>query len=103
MTVLPKPRVVAVRQHMIPPEHMDALNVALDSFHHYSQQLTLADASAVAQDAADAAKDEGWWQQYLSIFKGTLILIHSTIDEPLRSQGITQTWGISIALFTVSE
>jgi hypothetical protein len=100
MTILPRHRVVAVRQHMIPPEHMDALNVALDNFHHYSQQLTLADASAVAQDAA---KDEGWWQQYLNIFKSTLIFIHSTIDGPLRAQGITQTWGISIALFTISE
>jgi hypothetical protein len=98
MATLPR---VAVRQHIVPPEHMDALNVALDSFHHYSQQqLTLADASAVAQDAA---KDGGWWQQYLNVFKSTLIFIHSTIDGPLRSMGITQTWGISIALFTFSE
>lgn len=101
MVTLQKPR-VAVRQNMVPPEHMDSLNVALDSFHHFSmqQQLTLADASAVAQDAA---KDGGWWQQYLNIFKATLIFIHSTIDEPLKSMGITQTWGVSIALFTVSE
>jgi hypothetical protein len=102
-TLQQKPR-VAVRQHIVLPEHMDAFNVALDSFHHYSQQqqqqLMLADASAVAQDAA---KDGGWWQQYLNIFKSTLILIHSTIDEPLKSLGVKQTWGISIALFTVSE
>ena len=102
------PRVNTASQHrlqMTPlplPEHLDALNAALQDFSLHSPVfVTLADASSdVVQEAA---KDGGWWQQYLSVFKSTLIFIHSTIDAPLRSQGITQTWGISIALFTVSK
>ena len=89
---------IAVQQHIVPPEHVDFLNFALTNLQH--SQL-LADASAAV--ASDAPKDEGLWQQYLNIFKGTLVFIHATIDEPLRSYGITQTWGISIALFTISK
>jgi len=62
-----------------------------------STHLLLSDA-AIA-DAA-APKELGWWGSYLQLFKTTLIFVHSTIDQPLRSVGITQTWGISIALFT---
>ena len=58
---------------------------------------------AAASTEIEIAKDEGWWQAYLNIFKETLNLIHNTIDEPLRNNGVTQTWGISIALFTASE
>jgi YidC/Oxa1 family membrane protein insertase len=51
-------------------------------------------------DAAPAAQDEGWWSSYINIFKTALLFVHSTIDGPLRSLGIEQTWGISIAVFT---
>ena len=95
---LQAPPRLTVQQHIVAPEHVDFLNVALTNFQH--SQL-LADASAAV--ASDAPKDEGLWQQYLNIFKSTLVFIHATVDEPLRSQGITQTWGISIALFTISK
>lgn len=63
----------------------------------------LADASAAAVDAASAASSEsdgGWWKAYLNIFKTAIELVHSTIDPPLRAAGFTQTWGLSIAIFT---
>jgi hypothetical protein len=67
----------------------------------------LADASAVAADAADAAdgtaKELGWWGSYINLFKSSLSLVHSTIDGPLRSAGFDQTWGVSIALFTFGK
>lgn len=80
------------------PEHVDALSTALShsDFVATSSQL-LADA---ADAAVDATKDSGWWQSYLNLFKSALTLVHSTIDPPLRSMGITETWGISIAVFT---
>jgi hypothetical protein len=61
------------------------------------------DAIPMPDDVADAAAKVGWWKQYLNLFKAALLLIHDTIDPPLRDMGITQTWGISIALFTASE
>lgn len=67
----------------------------------HSSSLLIADAAdATADAAATAVKDDGWWQQYLGYFKGALVAVHSTIDQPLRSIGVTQTWGPSIALFT---
>mmetsp|Transcript_46738 Transcript_46738/g.113897 ORF Transcript_46738/g.113897 Transcript_46738/m.113897 type:complete len:506 (-) Transcript_46738:98-1615(-) len=63
----------------------------------------LADAAAATADAAtDAATqtDGGWWKAYLNIFKTAIEAVHNTIDPPLRSVGFTQTWGVSIALFT---
>jgi hypothetical protein len=85
------------------PELVEVWNHALDGFHQ--AQFLLADASAAAVEESVSKNQEGGglWQQYLNIFKGTLIFIHSAIDDPLRSVGITQTWGISIALFTISE
>ena len=56
-----------------------------------------------AATAAAATADEGWWKQYLNLFKTGLIFIHDHIDGPLRERGITQTWGISIALFTACK
>jgi len=82
------------------PDHMDAMSSAMDSMNHVMSTTGafLADASAaVAEDATD---DIGWWQKYLNLFESTLIYIHSSIDGPLQSVGITQTWGISIAIFT---
>lgn len=70
-----------------------------------SSSHMLADAAAASADAAadvNAAEKVGWWQSYLTLFKNALSLVHSTIDGPLRSIGIDQTWGISIALFTAS-
>jgi len=56
--------------------------------------------STVLADIASASSDEGWWNAYLNIFKSGLLLTHDLIDEPLKSIGIQQTWGLSIALFT---
>jgi hypothetical protein len=67
-------------------------------------QATLDSADSAVQDAtAEAAKDDGWWKAYLNVFKSALLLVHNTVDEPLRNVGITQTWGISIAIFTACK
>ena len=79
------------------PEHVDAMSAAVSQFQHFSF-IMLSDA-AVA-DATDAVQESGWWSNYLGLFKSFLSFIHATIDQPLRDQGITQTWGISIAIFT---
>jgi hypothetical protein len=62
-------------------------------------QLLLSDASS----ASSSSDSSGWWSAYLNIFKTALTLVHDTIDGPLRSVGVTQTWGPSIALFTAGE
>jgi hypothetical protein len=82
------------------PEHVDTMNSAFDQLHQFSS-LILSDASAAVD--ADAATDGGLWSSYLGLFKAFLTFIHSTIDQPLRDHGITQTWGVSIALFTASK
>eukprot|EP00814_Leptocylindrus_danicus_P013994 CAMPEP_0116012252 /NCGR_PEP_ID=MMETSP0321-20121206/5019_1 /TAXON_ID=163516 /ORGANISM="Leptocylindrus danicus var. danicus, Strain B650" /LENGTH=396 /DNA_ID=CAMNT_0003481573 /DNA_START=96 /DNA_END=1286 /DNA_ORIENTATION=- len=83
---------------MMEPTHMtDALqHLDLDSLQ--SSVMTLADAAAEAAQQDDG----GWWQAYLQLFKGALTSIHDLVDQPLRDNGITQTWGVSIALFTAA-
>jgi len=83
-------------------EHMlydlDSVQTSMQSAHdllHLHTSMLLSDAA----DATEAVKDD-WWTQYLQGFKGALVLVHSVIDGPLRSVGITQTWGPSIFLFT---
>lgn len=62
----------------------------------------ISDASTTA--ATSTTKDDGsWWNAYINIFKSILTFVHSTIDGPLRSVGIEQTWGVSIFLFTASK
>jgi len=88
----------------LPPDALDptvihsTLSQFQDHFLSSSHQL-LADASSAAADAPDMGPE--WWQSYLQIFKNTLSYIHQTIDGPLRSTGFDQTWGVSIALFTI--
>ena len=57
---------------------------------------------AVEKVKADAA-DKGWWLTYIDVFKNALETVHNKIDGPLRSVGITQTWGVSIAVFTACK
>ena len=78
-------------------------SVALDSLHQTltSSSAILADAAVDAADAA--AEDNGLWQQYLNIFKGCLMTVHSVVDQPLRNIGWDQTWGVSIFLFTAGK
>ena len=85
------------------PVDMDALSMTVDQWHLVmaSSSSMLADATSMTADVADVAtQNSGWWQSYLNIFKATLEFVHTTIDPPLRSVGITQTWGPSIAIFT---
>jgi hypothetical protein len=89
------------------PEHVDALSTAFDQWQNVmasSSSTMMADAASVTADAAGGAAttDSGWWQSYLNIFKVTIEFVHSAIDPPLRNVGITQTWGLSIAIFTAS-
>lgn len=62
----------------------------------------LSDASAAVADAvpAEAAEATGWWESYLQFMKGLLLSTHQVLDGPLRSVGVTQTWGPSIMAFT---
>ena len=76
---------------------LDAATSASALTSSFSQLL--ADAAAATADAA-AQTDGGWWKAYLNIFKTAIEAVHDTIDPPLRSVGFTQTWGVSIALFT---
>lgn len=57
----------------------------------------------IIEAEAEIAQDKGLWYSYINLFKLALNGIHDAIDGPLKSAGITQTWGISIALFTASE
>ena len=74
---------------------------------HHDFSVLLADASSSttvdAESAAAAADNAGWWAAYLNVFKTCLLFVHNTIDEPLRSVGVTQTWGPSIAIFTACK
>lgn len=100
-------------RNMVPPgtEHVlssfdaDALQSSVQSAHDFlhASSVLLSDAAAATVDAAaDAAAEDdgGWWQTYLNFMENSLIGVHSTIDQPLRDMGITQTWGPSIFLFT---
>lgn len=59
--------------------------------------------SDAAATAAAPAKDPSWWDNYLQVFRNILVFVHSTVDQPLKNLGIENTWGISIALFTMSK
>eukprot|EP00527_Entomoneis_sp_CCMP2396_P003099 CAMPEP_0198138776 /NCGR_PEP_ID=MMETSP1443-20131203/2170_1 /TAXON_ID=186043 /ORGANISM="Entomoneis sp., Strain CCMP2396" /LENGTH=444 /DNA_ID=CAMNT_0043800703 /DNA_START=122 /DNA_END=1456 /DNA_ORIENTATION=+ len=75
----------------------------LDQFASYTDLLNhVTQSSNLIADAVVAAgeKDPGWWGSYINFFRAALEGIHGAIDAPLRSVGIDQTWGISIALFT---
>jgi hypothetical protein len=86
--------------NVVGPEHVQLLQDSLN-LHHVLQSPAL----VLLSDAAEAVvkEDTGWWASYLQIFKGTLQGVHDVIDPPLRSAGITQTWGISIFLFTAGK
>ena len=82
---------------MVDPSNFDVA-AAHDALQHSLQTSSqwLADAAA----AASTENNGGWWSAYLNIFKTALSAVHNTIDGPLRSIGVEQTWGPSIALFT---
>lgn len=81
------------------PEHVDALSTAADSF--LASTHLLADATEAV--AEEATKSGGWWGAYLNIFENAIKLIHSTLTPPLNNMGVTETWGISIAVFTAGR
>ena len=67
--------------------------------------LVVADAADIkaysGTTAAAAATDNSWWESYIQLYKNGLAFVHDNIvDEPLRKAGFTQTWGVSIFLFT---
>mmetsp|Transcript_20056 Transcript_20056/g.43497 ORF Transcript_20056/g.43497 Transcript_20056/m.43497 type:complete len:442 (+) Transcript_20056:157-1482(+) len=87
----------------------------LHSLHHLSTMIMpnqdllaqtttwLADSAAVAADAidVDATEELSNWEKYIQLYKNGLAYVHDNIvDEPLRKMGFTQTWGVSIFLFT---
>ena len=97
--------------HLATPDHIDAVQSSLlllqgIDLNHWSEVTTsqlLSDASTATAVTPPSDQDPGLWDRYLLIFKNTLLLVHSTIDKPLRSIGWDQTWGVSIFLFTASK
>jgi YidC/Oxa1 family membrane protein insertase len=87
---------------------LNHLTTMITSSQHLLAQAStwIADSSAVAVDASDAAavaaaEDIGWWESYIQLYKNGLAFVHDNIvDEPLKKAGFTQTWGVSIFLFT---
>jgi hypothetical protein len=90
--------------HVVGPEHVQLLHDTLNVHSHVLLQQP-SPALTFLSDAAEAVvkEDSGWWNSYLQIYKGTLQGVHDLIDPPLRNAGITQTWGISIFLFTAGK
>lgn len=95
-------------RHALPVEFLQDVQAQLQSF----PDATALDVDSIfdstslqllADAAAEASKDDGWWAAYLNIFKTCLLFVHNTIDAPLRSVGVTQTWGVAIALFTACK
>jgi len=87
---------------VLPVEHLHDVHTALYDSSAFS---FLADAAAGAispVEQAEIAQDKGLWESYINLFKIALDGIHDAIDGPLNAVGITQTWGISIAIFTAS-
>jgi len=59
------------------------LHTVAGSLLHSSSAL-VGDASAAAADAAaDAATKDGWWEGWLSIFRGSLVYVHDDIVDPV--------------------
>jgi hypothetical protein len=81
--------------------HYDAVS-SMDSVVAHAS-MSVSSTQFLADAAVEAADKTSWWNSYLAIFKGTLNLVHTTIDGPLRSVGIEHSWGISIALFTAGK
>jgi hypothetical protein len=86
-----------------------ASSLSLESMSSAVSASTLLATAATSQFLADAAaaaatttSEQSWWDSYVSIFSWALKLVHSTINGPLQSIGIEQTWGIAIFLFTTS-
>jgi len=70
---------------------VDAVDVAADA------------ASDVAATAVSTADENSWWESYIQLYKNGLAYVHDNIvDEPLKKAGFTQTWGVSIFLFTAA-
>ena len=87
------------RQYVIPVESTQDLSHVVDpAFVTYVSHL-VSDASSTAA-ATSSQQPTGLWGSYINLFKSSLNLVHSVIDQPLRNVGVTQTWGVSIALFT---
>ena len=89
------PRTSTSALSSLPPLHdLSHAHTALSSTSH------LLSSAAAAAAASPAAADLGWWGQYIQTFKSGLVLVHDVVDPPLRSLGVTKTWGPSIAVFT---
>lgn len=86
---------------VLPVEHLNDVHSVLTDSSAFS---FLADAAAAAvAPEVDAVKDPGLWDKYINLFKIALNGIHDVIDGPLNKAGITETWGISIAIFTACK
>ena len=111
-TFVRSPPSLTVQHAVVPPEVHSLLTDSVNTWSHLlnADAATTATAAAdaltdatssmtLAEAAAEVAKEEssgGWWASYLNIFKSSLLLVHNTIDQPLRNAGVKQAWGVSI-------
>lgn len=114
-------RTSASKLNVVGPEHLQDLALQHSLFLDSHAFTHLAEAASAALDEGNnlggafqnvenaleveeqIAQNQGYWAAYLNIFKSALLLVHNTVDAPLRSIGVDQTWGISIAIFTASK
>jgi len=81
---------------LLDPSHLHSLLDSTTTF--------LSDATDAITDAITDPEKKSWWDSWLSVFRGSLVFIHDDIVDPVRDQyfpGFEQTWGVSIAVFTV--
>jgi hypothetical protein len=79
------------------------LNTAISTSRTASELTQWISDSGTTAATSTSQVDGGWWNAYINVFKSILSFVHSTVDGPLRSVGIEQTWGVSIFLFTASK
>lgn len=96
-TCLDTHKSVVTRHHLVPLDHATIVTDLVSQATAQSTFHLIADVAGI-----DGQKDLGWWGSYINFFKSTLNTVHRIVDSPLRSVGIDQTWGISIAIFTIS-
>lgn len=80
--------------------HLSTMVTTQCDFYLQMPPTWIASSTLVVADAT-ATTDNSWWESYIQLYKNGLAFVHDNIvDEPLRKAGFTETWGVSIFLFT---
>ena len=85
--------------NMIDPHHLDLLTTLP---HHAGTIISSSSSSSIISSSLDAVldvttpSDASWWDNWLNLFRQTLLFVHDDIVSPAVSKvnpGFTQTWG----------